>query len=263
MFPILRYETDRRLRGTLVMAGLIAVFGLFMIAFFPSVKESGAAIEEYANNLPPALREMFGVEGITTIGGFLATELYQFVWVLLLGVYFAYRAASLIAADVETGRLDLLLATPVSRTRILFERFAALVPGILAINLVAIPVLFAGTVWVGEPVSLAKLLQIHLLSVPYLLACASIGLVLSVSTDSESLANRVAIGLVFGLFVLEAVVAAAGYDAVGYLSPTRYFDPTAIMVAGDVDWLGGLALLAATAGLVALARTIFVRADVT
>lgn len=261
--PVFRYEVERRLRGTVVMAGLVAVFGLFMIAFFPSVEASGAAIEEYAANLPPALREMFGVEGISTIGGFLATELYQFVWVLLLGVFFAYRAAAIVAGDVETGRLDLLLATPLSRTRIVLERFAALIPVVLAINLVAIPVLYAGTQWIGEPVSITRLLVVHTVSVPYLLACASIGLVLSVGTASESLASRAAIGLVFGLFLLESIAAASGYGALGYVSPTKFFDPTAIMVAGEFDWLGALILVAATVALLALARAVFVRADIT
>lgn len=263
MLTVFRYEVERRIRGLAVMSVLLAVFGLFMIAFFPSIKESGAALEEYAQNLPPALRELFGVEAITSIGGFLATELYQFVWVLLLGVYFAYRAASLIAGDVETHRLDLLLATPISRTRVVLERFAVLVPVALVLNLVVLPVVYLGTVWVGDPVAIDRLVALHVLSVPYLLACAAIGLVLSVLTASESLANRAALGLVFGLFLLESLAATAGYDWLGYASPTRYFDPTAILVRGEVDVVGGLVLLVGIAALLVLARTLFVRADVT
>jgi len=263
MLPVFRYEIERRIRGLAVMAVLLAGFALMMLAFFPSIRESGAALEEYAQNMPPALREMFGVEAITSIGGFLSTELYQFVWVLLLGIYVAYRAASLIAGDVETHRLDLVLATPVSRTRVLLERYAVLVPVAIVLNVVVLPVVYVGTVWVGEPIAVERLLAVHVLSIPYLLACAAIGLVLTVLTAAESLANRAAIGLVFGLFLLESLAATAGYDWLGYASPTRYFDPTAILVRGEFDLVGGAILLLATAALLVVARTVFVRADVT
>jgi ABC-2 type transport system permease protein len=262
MLPVLRYETERRIRGMIAMSLIIAVFGLLMIAFFPSIEESGAAIEEYAESLPPALQEMFGIQGITTIGGFLATELYQFVWVLLLGVYFAYRAASLIAGDVEDHRIDLLLATPTSRTRVLLERFAALGLVVLVINVVALPVIYGGTVLIDEPVSIARLTAVHALSIPYLLTCGALGLVLSVLTSQESLANRAAIGLVFALFVLETVASTAGVDWIGSVGPTRYYDPSAILVTGTIDWAGAVVLLAGTIGLLLVARTLFVRADV-
>lgn len=262
MLPIFRYETGRRLRGTVVLTVVVAAFALLMIAFFPSVRESSAAIEEYARNLPPALTEMFGLQGLSTIGGFLAAELYKFVWVLLLGIYLAYRASSLVAADVETHRIDLLLATPVSRTRLLLERFASLVPLVVLVNVVTVPVVYAGTVWVGATVPLSRLLAVHLLSVPYLLTCAAIGLACSVATSSESLANRAAMGTVFGLFVLESLATTAGIGWVGYASPTRYFEPTAVMVLGLYDWAGAIVLLGATGCLLLGARAVFVRADV-
>jgi ABC-2 type transport system permease protein len=262
MFEITRYELDRRIRGTLVLSALLAAFGALMLAFFPSIQASGAALDEYVRNLPPALRSMFGVESITSIGGFLATELYQFVWTLLLGLYFAYRASSLVAADVETRRIDLLLAAPVSRSKIVLERFAALLPAFVLVNVVVAPVIYAGTVVLGEPISAADLAVVHLLSVPYFLACAGIGLVLSVLTDRESRANRVAVGLVFGLFLLDSLATSTDYGWIGAVSPTRYFAPTAILTRSEYDLVGAVVLLVLAAGLLLLARELFRREDV-
>ena len=262
MLEITRYEVSRRIRGSLVLSVLLAAFGGMMLAFFPSIKASGAALDEYVRNFPPALREMFGVEAITTIGGFLATEVYQFVWVLLLGVYFAYRSSSLIAADVESHRIDLLLATPVTRSKVVLERFAALLPTVVLVNVLVAPVVYLGTVLVGESISATNLVAVHLLSIPYFLACAGVGLVLSVLTSSESRANRVAIGLIFGLFVLDSLAATTDYAWSGALSPTRYFDPTAILTRGEYDLLGGLVLVGMAVVLVLLARELFRRKDV-
>ncbi len=262
MFEIARYEIERRLTGAVVLSVLIAVFGAFMLAFFPSVQASGAAIEEYVKNLPPALRTLFGVESMTSVGGFLAVELYQFIWVLLLGVYLAYRAASLIAGDVETRRIDLLLATPVSRSRILYERFTALVPTVLLVNLVTVPVIYLGVVLLGESLSPVRLIAVHLLSIPYLLACAGIGLVLSVAGTSESRASRIALGLVFSLFLVDSLATTTEYPWVGAVAPSRYYDPTAILTRGDIDLMGGLILVGMTVVLLGVARELFRRRDV-
>lgn len=262
MLEITRYEVSRRIKGSLVLSGLLAAYGGLLLAFFPSIQSSGAALEEYAQNMPPALREMFGVQAITSIGGFLATEVYQFVWVLLLGIYLAYRASSLIAADVESRRLDLLLAAPVTRSKVIYERFAALVPTLLLVNVVVAPVVYVGTVVLGEPIPAPDLAAVHLLSVPYLLACGAFGLVLSVLSNTESRANRVAIGAVFGLFVLDSLAASTDYGWVGALSPTRYFDPTAILTRSQYDLQGAVVLLAMALVLLVVAGELFRREDV-
>ena len=49
--------------------------------------------------------------------------MYQFLWLLLLGLYVAYSGGALVAADVETGQLDMLLATPISRSRVAVEKY--------------------------------------------------------------------------------------------------------------------------------------------
>jgi ABC-2 type transport system permease protein len=263
MLEIARYETARRVRGTAVLAVLLAVFGLFTVAFFPSVEASSAALEEYIRNLPPAFRAAFGIESFGTVGGFLATELYQFGWVILLGTYLAYRAGALVAGDVEDRGIDIWLATPVSRRRLVVERYLALVPTVLAVNVVVPLILVPAIALIGEPVPVARLAAVHLLSVPYLLATAAFGLVLSVLASRESVASRGALGLVFGLYLVDSLAATADAGWLGAVSPTRYFDPTAVLVRGEYDLAGAAVLLVAAVALVAAAVTIFRRADVT
>lgn len=262
MLEIARYEIARRLRGTVVLAVLMSILGAFTVAFFPSVQESSDALEQYIDNLPPAFRSAFGIESFATVEGFLATEFYQFGWVILLGVYFAYRAGSLIAGDVEDHGIDLWLATPVSRARLVVERYLALVPTMLVVNAVAIVVVVAGIAAIGEPIPLRDLAAVHLLSVPYLLATAALGLVVSVLVSDESVANRVALGLAFGLYLFESLTLSTDYDELGAVSPTRYYDPTAVLVRGEYDVGGALVLLAWTVALVALAVVAFRRRDI-
>lgn len=219
-------------------------------------------LDQFLEAWPPALRELFGVESLASIEGFLATELYQFVWVLLLGLYLAYSAAGLIAGDVERHRLDLLLSLPVTRSRLLVEKFASLLAPILLANAVVPVVIYASVLAVGETIDVSALVAVHVLSVPYLLACGAIGLVLSVLVDRTDVANRLALGVVFGLFLVQSVTAVtAGYEWLGHVSPTAYYDPTAVLVHNEYDLVGAGVLLAATVALVALAAWLFRRKD--
>ncbi|MFW6152782.1 MAG: ABC transporter permease subunit [Halobacteriota archaeon] len=261
VLEIARYEGRRRVRGTAVFAiGIAALVGLiFMI--WPEMADLN--LDELLEAYPPVLRELLGVETFSTIEGFLATEIYNFVWVLLLGLYFAYSAAGTIAGDVETERMDLLLAMPLTRARVLLEKVASLAVPMVGLNVAIAIVVFVGAVAVGETIDPVDLAMVHALSVPYFATCAAIGIVLSVSFDRADVANRAALGIVFALWLVESIVALSEtFDWIGQLSPVRYYDPSAILVHGEYDLLGAATLVVATAMLLVVAIWLFRRGDV-
>lgn len=262
MLEIVRYEGRGRLRGSILLTvGFLLIGGLY-IGLFPSIEQSGVEFEAYFESLPEGFQSAFAVESLSTIEGFLAVELYQFVWLLLFGIYAAYTAGGLIAADVEAGRLDLLLAAPVSRVRVVVEKYASLLVPVLVPNLLLPFGILAGVELVGESISTADLFAVHVLSVPYLLACGSVGLLLSVAVDRATVAQRGAIVAVFGLFLVETVAESADLDWLGALSPSRYYDPAEILVEGTYDVAGALFLLAGALALLVVSAAHFRRRDV-
>lgn len=263
MFEIARYEAEKRMKGTAALTIGIAVLSLAFVGFFPSLEGADVDFDAVLDAYPPAVQEAFGIATLSTIEGFLAVEIYQFVWLLLLGLYFAYSAGGLIASDVEHDRMDLVLSLPVSRSRVLGEKFLSLLVPILALNLAVPVVVYGGVLAIGQSIDPLDLAMVHLLSIPYLLACAAIGLALSVLVSRADVAKRIAIALVFVLFLVESISASTeGLEPVGYASPTHYYDPTAILVEGTYDLAGAAALLVVVALLVFLARFRFSRADI-
>ena len=261
MPEIARYEGAKRVRGSLAMAVGIVLLTALYVWMFPRITGS-VDLDQYVEAWPPALREAFGASELGSIEGFLAAELYSFVWVILLGIYLAYAAASTIAGPVERDRMDLLLSLPISRARLLVERFASLLVPILLLNAVVPVSVYAAVSLIGESLSAVDLLVVHVLSIPYLLTTAGIGLACSVALDREAIAQRAAIAIVFGLFLIDSVVSDTEVAWLGTASPSRYYDPSAILVKGDAGLAGGAVLTAAVLALIAGSAAWFSRRDV-
>ncbi|MFC7095808.1 ABC transporter permease subunit [Halobaculum marinum] len=254
MLATARFEGRRRLPASALIAVGLSAFAAMMVFLAPSLLgevDLAAFVDQY----PPALVDAFDLAAIGTIEGFIALELYQFVWLLGLGGYVAYSAAGTVAGDIEDDRLDTLLAAPVSRARVLGEKFLALAVPIVLVNVAVFVAVAAGTRLVNEPVALVDLLAVHALSVPYLLCCGAWGMLASVAAPRRSVAEGVAAGAVVAGFVVSTATAGTDVSWLGALSPTRYYDPLAILTASEYD-LGGAAVLTAAAALLLVAAVV-------
>lgn len=261
MLELARYEARRRLKGTVYLTvGLTLLAGMY-IATFPSMATE-IDLDQFLEQMPEVFLELFNIATMNTIEGFLAAELYSIGWVLLLGLYVAYSGAGLIAGDIDRERMDVLLSLPISRARVLGEKFLGLLVPILVVNAVLPVVIYGGTVAIGYPIDPVNLAVVHLLAIPYLLACGAIGVVLSVLTSRSSVAQRGALVVLFGLFLFESVTIIADYEQLGAVAPMRYFDATAVLVEGSYDWAGGAILLGSTALLIGASMLYFGRRDI-
>ncbi|MFB6266346.1 MAG: ABC transporter permease subunit [Halodesulfurarchaeum sp.] len=262
MAELMRFEARRRVRGTLVLTLGIGAFVFMIVTIFPSIEAASGSFESLIQAYPEPMREAFAIESMTTLEGFLATEVYQFVWLLMLGLYMIYLAGGLVAGDVESGRIDLLLAAPISRKRVLVEKYLSLLIPILALNILVPFIVLLAAAWIGKSLSIVDLAVLHLFSVPYLLLAAAIGLALSVLFSRAEIAKRGGLALLFMLYLAETVTGGTEFEWVGALSPTRYFSPADILVSGTYDTEGAIIMLVAAFALVVLSGEWFARADV-
>lgn len=264
-FDVVAFESWRRTRGVLVLSALLAVLVFLTVGLFPSLEGSSEAFEAYLETLPEdARRAIVGdVETISTIEGYLASQFYLTAWLLLLGVYHAYAGASLVASEVERGSIAFLLVSPLSRTRIVVGKFAGLLPTVLAVNVLTMLAVDAALASIDETVDPVRLGLVHLLSVPYLLACAGVGLLVSVRYDETRRAQTLAIGAIFASFILDNLTADTDYEWVGAIALSRYYDPAELLVDGIVEVADVAALVVAVIALVIVSAELFERRDVT
>ncbi|ELY45020.1 ABC transporter permease [Natronorubrum sulfidifaciens] len=260
MTAIFRLESRKRIRGSVVLVAVFALLSALYFSMFPGVQDEMDVFEEA---FPEFMFDLFGIEALHTIEGFIAAEIYSFFWVLLVAIYFAYVGAGLIAGDVQNRTMDLTLSNPVSRESVILQKVAALWVPLVALNVGVPLIVYVGALVIGESFDPVALAMAHVLSIPYLLVCAGIGLVLSVLVDHVRTARAAALSLVLSLWLVDGVSRVdPEYEWLGDATPSRYYDPTAILVREEYAVLDAAILLTVFVVLVAVAVAVFTRRDI-
>ncbi len=177
----------------------IAAVGMLYAAFYPSFNnpEMQRALEAY----PKGLLEAMGMTDITTAAGYLGSTTFGLLGPALVIVMAAALGGAAVAGDEESGRLDLILAHPVSRWSLVLQRFAALVLAMLLVSVLMGLALVA----VSGPAQLGDIGAANLLATSLHLA------LLGTFFGGLALAVGAATGHRGLLYALVAVVAVGGY----------------------------------------------------
>lgn len=145
------YELRLNRRFLLSLAAGIGLFTLVMALIAPSIQETLAqAMRIVPAFLRPLLGDRLQVQGLA---GVLSIVYTHPIWLTLLGAWAVGYGARAIAGDVETGKLGLMLAYPVSRTQVLAAKALTLFAGIFLLVLVTLLATAVGLAFQQEALS--------------------------------------------------------------------------------------------------------------
>jgi ABC-2 type transport system permease protein len=137
MIVAARLLRDRRTATLWWAAGFVSLT-LFTVAFYPSIKDQ-RAIEDLLAGMPETFRTMVGYQPdvpLSSPAGYLHARLFSTIAPVLAIVYGIGAGARAIAGSEEVGTLEPLLANPITRSRILVERYLATFALLLALTAV-------------------------------------------------------------------------------------------------------------------------------
>lgn len=240
--------------------GLAALVAL-MVSVYPTVR-SNPDLNRMVQDYPKALKSFIAFGGrvdYVSAAGYLGSELFAFMVPLLLLVASIGAGARALAGEEEQGTLELLLANPVSRRRLVLEKLAALVAEIGLLALVLWLALLIGAHAAGMHVTGAHLAAATLSAGLLAVAFGTIAL-----SAGACLGRRgIAIGVAAGGAVAASLVNSLA-TLVHFLEPVRAASPFYHYVASDplrsglgaghVAFLVALTVVAAAAGLAGFER---------
>jgi ABC-2 type transport system permease protein len=247
------WDGRRSLLGwALAIAGVTVLYS----AFYPSMRNP--QLSQAMASYPESMRKAFHMQDMASAAGYLGSTVFG-ILVPILVVIFAIAAGSrAVAGDEEAGTLDLLLAHPVGRIRLLLSRFAALIVQLLLINAAAFVALLA----ISGPAQLsgvsvaefgAVVLQVALLGVCF----GALAIAVGAATGRRALVFGVGAGVAVVAYFADSVAPQiSGLSWLQKASPFHWYAGGEALRSGLQ--LGGCALLIGVAAiLVALGVAAF------
>ena len=258
---IMREALRDRRRSTLAWsAGLAGLTGLIFL-YWPSIK-GDRALDQFLRNLPEAVRALTGRSSFASPAGYLNAELFSLMVPLLLLVVAVGTGARAVAGEESAGTLELLLAAPVSRRRVVLEKAAAGLVVLVVLGAVLLATLLLGARVAGMHIGAGRLVAVTVSAVALTLPFGALALTLGCATGARGTAIGATVAVATAAYLLNTLgPLSSALRPYRSLSPFEWYGSETVLASG-LRW-GRLGLLAGTAAvLCALAVVLFDRRDV-
>lgn len=261
MQVFVRAISDRRVPLTWWAFG-VAVYCGFIVAVWPVIDGSEEFQDLYAE-MPEALQAMFGSDGFTDFTsptGFLNTYLFSMILPFIFTGLAISLGASLLAGEEEDNLLDLVLSAPIPRRRLVLEKAAAIVVGVMVVGLTTVALLSVAREPVNLDVGVAGLVAATTGSMLFALAHGLVALLAGAWSGSKGIATGVGWGVALGGYLLNIVANIDGsLDWLSAFSPLHWATASS-PIDGDLP-VTFLVLVVVSAVLLGTTVAVFDRHD--
>jgi ABC-2 type transport system permease protein len=217
-------------KSTIIWVASLSGIVVLYMAMYPAFSQDVQALEKVLQNFPEAIRTALNLSAETflTVSGF-----YGYL------LSFAILAAAIQAMNLGTGVVskeiagktaDFLVSKPVTRTRVITAKLAAVFVLVAATNLVFIAISFAalGVAAPGEFDAGTVLLLAGSMFLVQLFFLA-LGMLLGVVLPKVKSVVSVSLPTVFAFYIIGMLGDVLGNVEARYVSPFRYYDPAYII----------------------------------
>jgi len=222
--------------------GSMAVYIVLVIPDMPTLTKYNDLIK----GMPSFLTSALGVSdslAMGTPGGFLAYGFFGWI-MIMLAVYAVISGLDITANDEDRGTMDVMLSLPISRSRIVLEKFAAYAVAVVVIALTSLIALLWG---IRQSVALQSVTDMQMIQgtlnfIPYtLLVMAFTAVVATLVRRRNTAAGIAAVFVIASWFIDTVGRSAPSLDGVRTFSFFRYYDSMTVVLHGIV--VGNIVLI--------------------
>jgi ABC-2 type transport system permease protein len=251
------HEQRRALIGWSVGAASMV---LLELALYPTVRNND--MSKLLDSYPESVKRLFGLTDFSTGVGYMRAELFSFVLPLLVVILAVLWGSDAIAGEEDRRTLDLLLANPISRRRVVIEKAAYLGAGVGVVAASLLVALLVGNAAFSVGVAVGRLVAAVVMMAMLAIVFGFVALALGAATGRRGVARGVAATLAVAAYLLSSLAPLASW-----LEPWREASPWYHALGIDPLSTGipidHLALLVAIAlAAVAIAAGTFDRRDI-
>jgi len=182
----------------------LVVYTSYLVAVFPTVR-GNPDMQRIAEEFPESLREMLFMRDFTTGPGYLQAEAFSMILPMLLVIVAVLNGSDATSGEEERRTIDLLLANPISRRRVVAEKFLATTVylGIVTLSLFAALVVFGS--FVGLGVAVSRIAAVCLVTWLLALGFGAVALAVGAATGRRGLARGVTVAVVLASYLVTSL----------------------------------------------------------
>ena len=204
--------------------GMLVLLLMFM-QMFPAFSKDAAVMQQIISKFPPEFAKALGLStlDLSNVMGYYG---FLFTYMLLIGGIFAMKSGiSVLSEEVRAKTADFLVVKPITRTAIVTAKLFSVLTNIVLQNIVYTSLAFIVIESISkEPYDLKVFFLINLSLLLVQLFFASLGLFVGVAMKKIKTVLPVALGMVFGFFVLQLLNQSLTDAKLGYITPFAYYD---------------------------------------
>lgn len=219
------HELKSLRKSTIIWICAMIALAVIYFSIYPSLVNDAADFKKLLGAYPPSVRAMLGIsiDNITSILGFYSMI---FSFITLCGAIQAMNLGlSILSKESRERTADFLLVKPVSRVAIVNSKLLAALTMLLATNIIY----YAAASMVANIVKTTdysnKLFFMISLTMFFIqLIFLAIGVFVSVFFTKMKSVLPISLGVVFGFYIIGALIATGKNDGARFISPFKYFD---------------------------------------
>ncbi|MCQ3805159.1 MAG: ABC transporter permease subunit [bacterium] len=242
---------------------VVGIFGYLVGigAVYPIVRDNQDQFEALLETYPDELLAIMGVgeESLFDPVGFMRAEAFGWIVPLVFAIYGAAQGARAVAGEEEAGTIDLVMATPLSRFGLVWQKWLALVLTEMVLGLALFVSLALDNVLFGMDIPLGNSAAGCFMAVLLGVFFGSLALAVGAGTGLRGFSLGVVTLVAAGSYLLNSLGGLVeGLDPLKPLSPFYYYDASNPLRYGlDAQHtlvLAGLAVVLMVIGLLAVRR---------
>jgi len=265
MIAILKAELRKRKWSTLWWVVSIVAFLTLVLAVYPAFRDSANQLDKSLQAIPESARNLFtDTADFLSPVGYLSSQAYYLLVPLLFSFLSIGLGSSLLAREEKDLTIELLLARPISRTRLLLGKALA---GLTILLIVGLITALAGMILAGiigfKGVSPISVFNVTMMALDFSLLFGALAFVLTaVGKFGRGAAIGAATFLAFGSYIASSLDKTVKWlEPVAKVLPFHYYHPAEILRGGSF-WGEFLGMLVVSVVLVVLAVFAFRRRDI-
>ena len=223
-----------------IMWWSIAVVGFILLnlVFYPTFKDQAAELEKSLSQLPESAKALFaGSSDFVSPVGYLNSQIFFLMLPMLLTILTIGLGSSIVAREESDGTIELLLARPISRNKLLLSKSIAAIIILLTVSLMAFLSIAITVKIVDITVPLRYITVATLGSVILALCFGSIAFVVTMLSKSSKTASiGIATLVAFGGYIVVSLSSTVKWlKNPGKIFPAYYYKPEDIL-RGNINW---------------------------